>query len=82
MTYPEGIQWDDEVVTLVIGIAAKDGGDHIDVLGQCESDLVGFSHCRADESGDEYLFPGKNISKYHTAYWKSPGDGIAGECLL
>ena len=33
MTYPEGIQWDDEVVTLVIGIAAKDGGDHIDVLG-------------------------------------------------
>ena len=33
MTYPDGIQWDDEVVTLVIGIAAKDGGDHIDVLG-------------------------------------------------
>ena len=34
MTYPAGIPWDEDVVKLVIGIAAKDGGDHIDVLGR------------------------------------------------
>ena len=33
MTYPEGIKWDDDTVKLVIGIAVKDGGDHVDVLG-------------------------------------------------
>lgn len=33
MTYPEGIAWDEDVVKLVIGIAVKDGGDHVDVLG-------------------------------------------------
>ena len=33
MTYPEGIKWDEDTVKLVIGIAVKDGGDHVDVLG-------------------------------------------------
>ena len=33
MVYPEGIAWDEDVVKLVIGIAVKDGGDHVDVLG-------------------------------------------------
>ena len=33
MTYPEGIAWDEDTVKLVIGIAVKDGGDHVDVLG-------------------------------------------------
>ncbi|MBR3571030.1 MAG: PTS mannitol transporter subunit IICBA [Oscillibacter sp.] len=32
MTYPEGIAWDEDTVKLVIGIAVKDGGDHVDVL--------------------------------------------------
>ena len=42
MTYPDGIPWEDDVVKLVIGIAVKDGNDHIDVLGYiseaCDSD--------------------------------------------
>ena len=33
MTYPDGIAWDEDTVKLVIGIAVKDGGDHVDVLG-------------------------------------------------
>ncbi|MBQ7682140.1 MAG: PTS sugar transporter subunit IIA, partial [Oscillibacter sp.] len=33
MTYPEGIKWDEDTVKLVVGIAVKDGGDHVDVLG-------------------------------------------------
>lgn len=33
MTYPDGIKWDEDTVKLVIGIAVKDGGDHVDVLG-------------------------------------------------
>lgn len=33
MTYPEGIQWDDELVTLVVGIAAK-GDEHLEILGR------------------------------------------------
>ena len=33
MTYPAGIPWDEDTVKLVIGIAVKDGGDHVDVLG-------------------------------------------------
>ena len=33
MTYPDGIKWDDDTVKLVVGIAVKDGGDHVDVLG-------------------------------------------------
>ena len=33
MTYPQGIQWDDEVVRLVVGIASK-GEDHLEILGK------------------------------------------------
>ncbi len=33
MTYPDGIAWDEDTVKLVVGIAVKDGGDHVDVLG-------------------------------------------------
>ena len=40
MTYPDGITWDDEIVRLVIGIAAKDGNEHIDVLG-CITEAAG-----------------------------------------
>lgn len=33
MTYPEGIQWDDKVVRLVIGIASK-GEEHLELLNR------------------------------------------------
>lgn len=33
MTYPDGIQWDDKMVRLVIGIASK-GDEHLDILGR------------------------------------------------
>ena len=33
MTYPDGIQWDEETVRLVIGIASK-GEEHLDILNR------------------------------------------------
>ena len=33
MTYPEGIQWGDELVRLVVGIAST-GEDHLGILGK------------------------------------------------
>ncbi len=33
MTYPEGIEWGDDVVKLVVGIAAK-GDEHLEILGR------------------------------------------------
>lgn len=33
MTYPDGIEWNDDVVKLVVGIAAK-GDEHLELLGR------------------------------------------------
>ena len=33
MTFPDGVEWGDDTVKLVVGIAAQ-GGEHIDVLGR------------------------------------------------
>jgi len=45
-SYPDGIPWADDVVKLVIGIAMKDGSDHMDALG-CISNA-----CESDEATD------------------------------
>jgi len=49
MTYPDGIAWEDDVVKLVIGIAVKDGNDHIDVLGYISE------ACDTDEATDQLV---------------------------
>ena len=49
MTYPDGIPWEDDVVKLVIGIAVKDGNDHIDVLGYISE------ACDSDEATDKLV---------------------------
>ena len=49
MSYPEGIPWEDDVVKLVIGIAVKDGNDHIDVLGYISE------ACDSDEATDKLV---------------------------
>ena len=33
MTYPEGIEWGDDIVKLVVGIAAT-GDEHLDILAR------------------------------------------------
>ncbi|MBQ6916026.1 MAG: PTS sugar transporter subunit IIA, partial [Kiritimatiellae bacterium] len=47
--YPDGIAWEDDVVKLVIGIAVKDGNDHIDVLGYISE------ACDSDEATDKLV---------------------------
>jgi len=49
MTYPDGIPWEDDVVKMVIGIAVKDGNDHIDVLGYISE------ACDSDEATDKLV---------------------------
>lgn len=49
MTYPDGIPWEDDVVKLVVGIAVKDGSDHIDVLGYISE------ACDSDEATDKLV---------------------------